>query len=102
MTMKELKTNEYFKALYPDELVTRYRAGERDFKGINLLRAELETIVGPTVVPFDSWYFPPSATSGGTTNTRSCPLWADRFDVEGRFEWDLGGRFCPAELVLLR
>jgi hypothetical protein len=40
--MRELKTNEYFKALYPDELVARFRAGERNFEGVNLLRAELE------------------------------------------------------------
>ena len=36
--MRELKTDEYFKALYPDELVARFRAGERNFEGVNLTR----------------------------------------------------------------
>ena len=96
--MRELKTNEYFKALYPDELVARFRAGERDFEGINLLRAELESILGPTVVPFDSWYLPASLSSGEMARGPACPLWADRWDVEPRFEWDRYGRFCPVEL----
>ena len=98
VTMKAMKTNEYFKALYPEELVSRYRSGERDFEGINLLRAELETIVGPTVVPFDTWYVPPSPSFGETARGPFCPLWADHADVERRFEWDLSGRFCPSEL----
>lgn len=33
-----------YKALYPEELVERYKKGERDFRGINLFRAELEKI----------------------------------------------------------
>ena len=33
-----------YKALYPEELVERYRKGERDFRGINLFRDELEKI----------------------------------------------------------
>ena len=97
-TMKEMETHEYFKALYPDELVTRYRSGERDFEGINLLRAELEAVVGPTVVPFDSWYVPPALVPEGGIRGPLCPLQADYFDVEPRFEWDVAGRFCPAEL----
>ncbi len=96
--MKAMKTNEYFKALYPDELVARYRAGERDFQGINLLRAELEAILGPTVIPFDTWYVPPSPSVEETTRGPFCPLWADHFDVEPRFEWDVSGRFCPSAL----
>ncbi len=33
-----------YKALYPEELVERYKKGERDFRRINLFRAELEKI----------------------------------------------------------
>jgi hypothetical protein len=77
--MRELKTDEYFKALYPDELVARFRAGERNFEGVNLLRAELESIVGLSVVPFDSWYVPPALSSDETVRGPACPLWADRF-----------------------
>lgn len=99
MTTREMKTNEYFKALYPDELVARYRAGERDFEGINLLREELESLLGPTVVPFDSWYSPISEDREEQQSRKLfCPLWADRSDVEPRFGWDQSGRFCSAEL----
>jgi uncharacterized protein YjbI with pentapeptide repeats len=91
-----------FKALYPEELVERYRKGERDFVGINLLRAELEHIfrvrhhqpvridfsqLGSSEVP--KWYTP-------FFDVAVNPLWADYKDFDSEFEWD-SGIFIPTE-----
>ena len=79
-----------FRALYPTDLVARYDAGERDFPGINLLRAELELIVGQQI------------RERGPTPVEpyECDLWENRHSLEATFdfEWDSDGRFVPIEL----
>lgn len=80
-----------YKALYPEELLERYNAGERNFQGINLLRAELEHIVEPGSLHL--WIDPMQPESEAYS-----PLWADfRNPVDRRFEWDFWGRFIPIE-----
>lgn len=92
-----------FKALYPEELVERYRDGERDFTGINLLREELERIFrvrGRLPTPED-WqseaYETPRWFMRGFTAAVN-PLWADYRQFEPQFEWDYYGSFIPIEL----
>ncbi len=41
--MDPAKVAKRFRSLYPDELLYRYKDGERDFRRINLLRTELES-----------------------------------------------------------
>jgi len=92
-----------FKALYPEELIDRYRKGQRDFVGINLLRAELEHIysirqrqpmeidllqIETSQIP--KWYTP-------FFDTAVNPLWADYRTYENEFEWDSFGAFIPTE-----
>ena len=63
-------------------ILTNSSRGFAPGKGIlkaSTLRAELESIVGLSVVPFDSWYVPPALSSDETVRGPACPLWADRF-----------------------
>ena len=80
-----------YKALYPEELMERYRLGERNFEGINLLRAELEYILNSRCSEGRSVPFPPEPS---VVN----PLWADyKYSFDREFEWDSFGRFVPTE-----
>jgi uncharacterized protein YjbI with pentapeptide repeats len=89
--MSTESTAKVFNALYPEELLERYNAGERDFPRINLLRAELERILGPTT----------NTTLGEAEWTRAGgfnPLWDDFHNpLNRRFEWDDYGAFVPIE-----
>ncbi|MBI4297477.1 MAG: pentapeptide repeat-containing protein [Chloroflexi bacterium] len=92
-----------FKTLYPEELVERYQKGERNFEGINLLRAELEHIFEIRQQPPSSPYYWPTEAretphwfSNGYTAAVN-PLWADYRDFEREFEWDSYGTFIPVE-----
>ncbi len=80
-----------YKALYPEELVERYKKGERDFRGINLFRAELENIFSDR---FAAGHFVELPSASEEFN----PLWNDsRLSFESEFEWDAGGHFIPVE-----
>jgi len=80
-----------YKALYPEELVERYNKGERDFRGINLFRAELEKIFSDRFAAGRSVEIPEAS---GEFN----PLWNDyRWSFESEFEWDSWGHFIPVE-----
>jgi uncharacterized protein YjbI with pentapeptide repeats len=80
-----------YKALYPEELVARYKKGERDFRGINLFRAELEKILAGR---FASGQYVDLPTASEDFN----PLWNDyRWSFESEFEWDAWGHFIPVE-----
>jgi uncharacterized protein YjbI with pentapeptide repeats len=84
-----------YNALYPEELIERYNAGERDFARINLLRTELEHILGSRTYNTLIEYVSPSLLK------RFNPLWAD-YRTPGAnefriFEWDSYGRFIPVE-----
>lgn len=74
------------RALYPDELLERYAAGERDFHGINLLRAELEGLaseIGP------HHWLPQPGVPFGYWGSQVSPLWVDRRTPwEPIFHWD--------------
>ena len=73
-----------FNALYPEELVERYRNGERDFVGINLLRAELERIFDvrqrlpsdPSSIVWEGYETPKWFLNGFTAAVN--PLWSCR------------------------
>lgn len=84
-------TAKVFNALYPDEFLERCKAGERDFAKINLLREELEHILGPTantllVEPVYTWL------------DKYNPLLADFHNpIARRFEWGAYGAFIPVE-----
>jgi len=76
-----------FRAMYPEELVARYSAGERDFHGSNLLRAELERLADELEV-----YEPPrNGVPYGYWGRQVSPLW---IDSQNRWEplihWDEG------------
>ncbi|MCL0057507.1 pentapeptide repeat-containing protein [Dehalococcoidales bacterium] len=80
-----------YKALYPDELVERYKKGERDFRGINLFRTELEKIF---VDRFAAGQYIELPAASEDFN----PLWNDyRWSFESEFEWDAWGHFIPVE-----
>lgn len=80
-----------YKALYPEELVERYKKGERDFRGINLFRAELEKIVADRFAAGRQVELPAASVEFN-------PLWNDyRWSFESEFEWDLWGHFIPEE-----
>lgn len=80
----------FYKALYPEELVERYKKGERDFRGINLFRAELEKIFADRIAA-GQYIELPSASEFN-------PLWMDyRGVIEREFEWDWSGHFIPDE-----
>lgn len=78
-----------FRALYPDELLERYAAGERDFHGINLLRSELEALasdINPTSYSIDP---PSSGVPFGYWRNQVSPLWVDRRKTwEPVFHWE--------------
>jgi uncharacterized protein YjbI with pentapeptide repeats len=91
-------TSKVFNALYPEELLERYNAGERNFAKINLLRRELESILGETV---DTALIEPGYKRLENFNE----LWSDFYNPvpsflpgSRRFEWDSYGRFIPKEL----
>lgn len=92
-----------YKALYPEELVDRYRKGERNFVGINLLRAELEYIAQIRQRQPLSTGFPPLQTNRvprwytNLFDVAVNPLWADYRDFDREFEWDSYGTFIPTE-----
>lgn len=74
------------KALYPHELLTRYANGERDFHGINLLRAELEQLA-PSIKPYQT--IPQSGVPFGHWGGQVSPLWVDRrTSWEPLFHWE--------------
>lgn len=80
-----------YKALYPEELVERYNNGERDFRRINLFRAELERIFTDRIA--DGRYIELPTLSEDFN-----PLWTDyRWSLESEFEWDASGHFIPVE-----
>ena len=80
-----------YKALYPEELVERYNNGERDFRRINLFRAELERIFTDRIA--DGRYIELPTPSEDFN-----PLWTDyRWSFESDFEWDASGHFIPVE-----
>ena len=80
-----------YKALYPGELVERYNNGERDFRRINLFRAELEKIFTDRFA--DGRYIELPAPYEDFN-----PLWNDyRRSFESKFEWDAWGHFIPVE-----
>lgn len=84
-------TAKFFNALYPQELLKRFEAGERDFTKINLLRKELEHILGQTV---STVLFKPANSRLNKYNL----LWADFHNpIERQFEWDNFGAFIPVE-----
>ena len=81
-----------FNALYPEQLVAQYQAGRRDFRAINLLRSELESIEArrkyALLTEPTEWLSQPIN-----------PRWAEfRYGAEWNFEWDSYGRFVPVEL----
>jgi len=80
-----------FAALYPAELLARYAAGERDFRGINLLRAQIEALADEI-----DFYDPPShGMPFGHWKETVSPLWVDRKTVwEPLFHWE-GDGFEP-------
>ena len=85
------KTSTLFNALYPEELLERYSAGERNFLRSNLFRKELEHILGVTT---DTSIITPAYTWLEKFNL----LWADFHDpIHRRFEWDTYGAFIPIE-----
>lgn len=86
-------TAKYYNALYPEEILKRYSAGERTFVNINLLRKELESIMGETI---ETAIVAPGYVSEKSSN----PLWLDFLnlvpsDLPGsqQFDWDRYGRF---------
>lgn len=80
-----------YKALYPEELVERYKKGERDFRGINLFRDELERIISERFAAGRHVELP-------TAFQDFNPLWSDyRLGFEREFEWDAWGNFIPTE-----
>ncbi len=94
MFMPSETTKKVFNALYPEELLERYSAGERNFARINLLRKELEHILGPTA---DTDLIKPAYKWLDKFNI----LWADYrnpLPLGSRFEWDRYGSFIPVEL----
>lgn len=101
--MSGLEVAARYKALYPEELVERYRNGERDFIGINLLRAELEHIFRVRQRQPTSRGFPRLSTSdvpqwfANSFDVAVNPLWADYKDFDREFEWDSYGTFVPTE-----
>lgn len=73
------------RALYPDELVERYAAGERDFHGINLLRAELEGLASE-IGPYPG--LPQPGVPFGYWGHQVSPLWVDRRTWQPIFHWE--------------
>jgi len=89
-------TAKVFNALYPEELLERYNSGERNFAKINLLRRELESILGETVET--------SRVDRGIRLENFNELWSDfksppdyMFRIKG-FEWNSSGTFFSEEL----
>jgi len=80
-------------ALYPAELLERYAAGERDFRGINLLRAEIEALADKIDARF---YNPPKrGLAFGYWRETVSALWVDRRTPwEPLFHW-AGDGFEP-------
>ena len=79
-----------YKALYPEELVERYNKGERNFRGINLFRDELEKILADRFAAGRYVELPASSEDFN-------PLWNDSRSFESEFEWDGWGHFIPTE-----
>ena len=80
-----------YNALYPEELVERYNNGERDFRQINLFRAELEKIFTDRIANGRYIELP-------TPSEDFNPLWTDFYrSFESEFEWDASGHFIPVE-----
>ena len=76
-------------ALYPAELLERYREGERDFARINVLREEIEFIASVRARDLDPPPYP---------DERYNTLWSDFRSIGDReFEWDSYGHFIPTE-----
>ena len=87
-----------YKALYPEELIERYDAGERDFEGVNLLRIELEQILGPRLNG-ELELIALGRNEAGGLDPYFFDLWTDFCKpIEQRFEWDSYGRFIPSQL----
>ncbi len=85
------ETAKVLNALYAEELLERYKLGERNFERINLLRKELESILGATT---DTDLI----QSPHTLLDKFNPLWMDcRNFVYRRVEWASYGRFIPKE-----
>jgi uncharacterized protein YjbI with pentapeptide repeats len=82
-----------YNALYPEELIERYKRGERDFRGINLFRAELEQIIAKRFAMGQHIELPHASEDFN-------PLWEDyrsyNFD-DAKFDWDSDGYFIPEE-----
>jgi uncharacterized protein YjbI with pentapeptide repeats len=79
-----------FRALYPEELLERYAAGERDFSGINLHRREIEAVAER--IPYHYFMQPDGEfeTRGGLYpwHFRLSTLWRDRLaGYDTAFYW---------------
>ena len=83
-----------YNALYPEELIERYKEGQRDFRGINLFRAELEQIATQRFAEGHVVVLP-------DVSTEFNPLWDDYRSINwdgNNFYWDDYGYFTPEEL----
>lgn len=85
-----------FRAMYPEELVARYGAGERDFHSINLLRAELASLAKD--INYYSYGPPTGGVRFGYWGHQVSPLWVDRqTHWEPIFHWDEDKFECLVE-----
>jgi len=109
-----------WKALTPSELLERYGNGERDFAGVNLLRAEIEYILQarpsriefpalPTVPislgdeeevgsdPYYDWDPGPPVWFHRNFDVWVNPVWADYRSYDPEFQWFGSERFYDEE-----
>lgn len=90
--MKQDELIQKLRALTPEELLSGYRKGVRDFSRVNLLRAELECAV------LERRFL---GCVENPTCRRYNPLWVDflLFAGERDFKWDSSGRCLSVEEV---
>ena len=82
--MDPARLSEDFRAITGEELCARFARGERQFTGVNLLRAEIERLA-PTLAAWEC-EVPPPANFGYWRNDVS-PLWLDRRRWGRTFHW---------------
>ena len=85
--MRKAPVIELLRAMTPEDLLSSYGSGRRDFVGINLLRTELEPVVR------DQGYLDCLDDPSGVS---SSPLWLD-FRLHKELEWDVYGRCLSLE-----
>src|SRR6266704_7163332 len=67
-----------------DDLLAAYRQGRREFRAINLLRDELETVCGKRATQF---------RYSDRPDWEQCnPLWTDYIGIRDDVSWDQSGR----------